>query len=64
MTNHWTDIQNADVIMVNGSNAAENHPVSFRSFYTNFSQSGYLCPYPVGNRHRLSGWNDQLHHPE
>ena len=30
MTNHWTDIQNADVIMINGSNAAENHPVSFR----------------------------------
>ncbi len=30
MTNHWTDIQNADVILVMGSNAAENHPISFR----------------------------------
>jgi len=30
MTNHWTDIQNADVILVMGSNAAENHPVSFK----------------------------------
>ncbi len=30
MTNHWIDIRNADVILVMGSNAAENHPISFR----------------------------------
>src|SRR5680860_779154 len=30
MTNHWIDIGNADVIMIIGSNAAENHPVSWR----------------------------------
>jgi len=30
MTNHWIDIKNADCIMIIGSNAAENHPVSFR----------------------------------
>lgn len=30
MTNHWTDLQNADVIMIVGSNAAANHPISFR----------------------------------
>jgi len=30
MTNHWNDIQFADVIMIIGSNAAENHPVSFK----------------------------------
>jgi len=30
MTNHWIDIQNADVILIMGSNAAENHPISFR----------------------------------
>ncbi len=30
MTNHWTDIQNADCIMIIGSNAAENHPLSFK----------------------------------
>jgi formate dehydrogenase major subunit len=30
MTNHWIDIQNADVILVIGSNAAENHPVAFK----------------------------------
>lgn len=30
MTNHWTDIANADVVMIIGSNAAENHPISFR----------------------------------
>ena len=30
MTNHWIDIGNSDVILIMGSNAAENHPVSFR----------------------------------
>lgn len=30
MTNHWIDLQHADVIMCIGSNPAENHPVSFR----------------------------------
>jgi formate dehydrogenase-N alpha subunit len=30
MTNHWIDIQHADVIMIIGSNAAENHPISFK----------------------------------
>ena len=29
MTNHWIDIRNADVVLNMGSNAAENHPVSF-----------------------------------
>ena len=30
MTNHWIDIKNADVILIMGSNAAENHPISFK----------------------------------
>jgi formate dehydrogenase major subunit len=30
MTNHWNDIANSDCILIMGSNAAENHPVSFR----------------------------------
>ena len=30
MTNHWIDIRNSDCILIMGSNAAENHPVSFR----------------------------------
>lgn len=30
MTNGWTDVQNADVILVMGGNPAENHPVGFR----------------------------------
>jgi formate dehydrogenase major subunit len=30
MTNHWADIQNSDCIIIVGSNAAENHPVSFK----------------------------------
>jgi formate dehydrogenase major subunit len=30
MTNHWIDLANADVILIMGSNPAENHPISFR----------------------------------
>jgi formate dehydrogenase major subunit len=30
MTNHWVDIKNSDYIMIMGSNAAENHPMSFK----------------------------------
>lgn len=30
MTNHWVDVKNADVILIMGSNAAENHPISFK----------------------------------
>jgi formate dehydrogenase major subunit len=30
MTNHWNDIQHADVILCIGSNPAENHPISFK----------------------------------
>jgi formate dehydrogenase major subunit len=30
MTNHWTDLANADCVMIIGSNAAENHPVAMK----------------------------------
>ncbi len=30
MTNHWTDIQNADVVLVMGGNPAEAHPCGFK----------------------------------
>jgi formate dehydrogenase major subunit len=30
MTNHWIDIRNSDCILIMGSNAAENHPISFK----------------------------------
>ena len=30
MTNHYTDIGNADAVLIMGSNAAEHHPISFR----------------------------------
>lgn len=30
MTNGWTDVSNADVVLVMGGNPAENHPVGFR----------------------------------
>src|SRR5215831_14204965 len=32
MTNHWRDIRLADVIMINGANPAEAHPVGFQWF--------------------------------
>jgi formate dehydrogenase major subunit len=32
MTNHWRDIRHADVIMINGANPAEAHPVGFQWF--------------------------------
>ena len=36
MTNHWIDIKNSDCILISGSNAAENHPISFK--YVNEAQ--------------------------
>ena len=30
MTNHWIDLANSDCILIMGSNAAENHPISFK----------------------------------
>ena len=30
MTNHWIDLKNADVIMICGSNAADNHPIAMK----------------------------------
>ncbi len=30
MTNHWNDIKNSDCVLIMGSNAAENHPISFK----------------------------------
>ena len=30
MTNHWIDIRNSDCILIMGSNAAENHPISIK----------------------------------
>jgi len=30
MTNHWVDLKNTDCALIMGSNAAENHPMSFK----------------------------------
>ena len=30
MTNHWIDLQHCKAILVEGSNAAENHPMAFK----------------------------------
>src|SRR5947199_8166691 len=32
MTNHWRDIKHADLILINGANPAEAHPVGFQGF--------------------------------
>src|SRR5581483_4239992 len=32
MTNHWRDIKNAALILINGANPAEAHPVGFQWF--------------------------------
>jgi len=39
MTNHWIDIKNSDCILIMGSNAAENHPISFK-YVTAAQQKG------------------------
>ncbi len=39
MTNHWIDIKNSDCILIMGSNAAENHPISFK-WVTKAQESG------------------------
>ena len=39
MTNHWIDIKNSDCILIMGSNAAENHPISFK-FVTEAQERG------------------------
>jgi formate dehydrogenase major subunit len=40
MTNHWVDLKNADVIMINGSNAAENHPASMTWIHKAIDERG------------------------
>ncbi len=30
MTNHWVDLKNSDCLLIMGSNAAENHPISMK----------------------------------
>src|SRR5438046_7566269 len=32
MTNHWRDIKNSDLILINGANPAEAHPLGFQWF--------------------------------
>jgi formate dehydrogenase major subunit len=39
MTNHWIDLKNSDCILIMGSNAAENHPISFK-YVTMAQQNG------------------------
>ena len=42
MTNHWNDIANADVILIMGSNAAENHPIGFKYVTQAMEKGGTL----------------------
>ena len=42
MTNHWNDIANSDCILIMGSNAAENHPISFKYVTEAMERGGKL----------------------
>ena len=47
MTNHWRDIRHADLILINGANPAEAHPVGFQWF-----MKAKLDPSAAGRRRR------------
>lgn len=42
MTNHWNDIEHADVVLIMGSNAAENHPISMKYVQKSREKGGRL----------------------
>ena len=42
MTQHWIDIRNANVVMIIGSNAAENHPMAFKWVQKAIDKGGTL----------------------
>jgi formate dehydrogenase-N alpha subunit len=42
MTNSWTDIKNADVVLILGSNAAENHPMAMQHVQKALDNGGIL----------------------
>ena len=42
MTNHWIDLKNSDCILIMGSNAAENHPISMKYVTEAQSRGGKL----------------------
>jgi formate dehydrogenase major subunit len=42
MTQSWTDIKNADVVMIIGSNTAENHPMGFKHIEEARKEGGIL----------------------
>jgi formate dehydrogenase major subunit len=42
MTNHWIDLRNSDCILVMGSNAASNHPISFKWITEAMKRGGKL----------------------
>lgn len=63
MTNHWNDLANSDCILIMGSNAAENHPISFKWVLRGkdrgaslihvdprFTRTSALCDHHVGLR--------------
>ena len=57
MTNHWIDLMNADVVMICGSNAVENHPLAAR-WIQRTKERGAIDPLPRSALHahrRLRG---------
>jgi formate dehydrogenase major subunit len=61
MTQHWIDIKNSDVIMCLGSNAAENHPISFKWVQKAINNGAKLIvvdPRYTRSASRASKWTD------
>jgi formate dehydrogenase major subunit len=61
MTNHWNDISNSDCIMIIGSNAAANHPMSFRFVQEAQRRGGKLIV--VDPRHTRTATNADVYAP-
>ena len=59
MTNHWRDIQHADLVFINGGNPAEAHPVGFRWLMKAKRNGGKIIHVDEmsgpGHRHELAG---------
>jgi formate dehydrogenase major subunit len=61
MTQHWIDIKNSDVVMCLGSNAAENHPISFKWVQKAINNGAKLIvvdPRYTRSASRASKWTD------
>jgi len=61
MTNHWNDIANSDCILIIGSNAAANHPMSFK--YVEEAQARGAKLIVVDPRHTRTATHADIYAP-